>query len=140
MARAITVSICGAFFATVGTVVVAADEAPPGQSRQTHQEWMASLGYQRHSGGWRTAQEIEILERNEKTNLAQKQWNKKLERLRQEFATGDAAAAAEELVVPGSAPELIVCASSCACCAHAKMSPVGRCAASGSSVVACAPR
>lgn len=97
MARAITVSICGAFFATVGTVVVAADDAPPSQSRQTHQEWMASLGYQRHSGGWRTAQEIEILERNEKTDLAQKQWNKKLERLRRELATGDAAAAAEEL-------------------------------------------
>ena len=97
MARFTSVNFCGVFFATAVAAIAVAEEVPPSQSRQTHQEWMASLGYQRHSGGWRTAQEIEILDRNEKTNLAQKQWNKKLERLRKELATGDASAAAEEL-------------------------------------------
>jgi hypothetical protein len=93
MIRLITVSVVAALF----VMAAVADDAPTGQSRESHQEWMAKLGYQRHSGGWRTAQEIEIIERNEKTTLDQKQWNKKLERLRQDLATGAAADAAEEL-------------------------------------------
>jgi hypothetical protein len=93
MIRLITVTVVAALF----VMAAVADDAPTGQSRESHQEWMAKLGYQRHSGGWRTAQEIEIIERNEKTTLAQKQWNKKLERLRQDLATGAAADAAEEL-------------------------------------------
>lgn len=93
MIRLITVNVVAALF----VMAAVADDAPTGQSRESHQEWMAKLGYQRHSGGWRTAQEIEIIERNEKTALAHKQWNKKLERLRQDLATGAAADAAEEL-------------------------------------------
>jgi HEAT repeat protein len=93
MIRLITVTVVAALF----VMAAVADDAPTGQSRESHQEWMAKLGYQRHSGGWRTAQEIEIIERNEKTTLAQKQWNKKLERLRQDLATGAAADATEEL-------------------------------------------
>lgn len=93
MIRSITVGVCAAFVAAT----VMGDDTPMSQARESHQEWMAKLGYQRHSGGWRTAQEIEIIERNEKTSLAEKQWNKKVERLRQNMATGDAAEAAEEL-------------------------------------------
>lgn len=93
MSRLIPTTIVAAFVA----VGAAAEEPPPSQGRQSHQEWMARLGYQRHSGGWRTAQEIEIIDRNEQTNLAEKQWTKKVERLRQELATGNAADAAEQL-------------------------------------------
>ena len=93
MPSLITMTVVAAFVA----VAAVAEEPPSSQGRQSHQEWMARLGYQRHSGGWRTAQEIEIIERNEKTNLAEKQWKKKLERLRQDLTTGDAAEAAEQL-------------------------------------------
>jgi HEAT repeat protein len=93
MIRSITIGVVAALF----VIAAVADDTPTDQSRGSHQEWMAKLGYHRHSGGWRTVQEIEIIERNEKTALAQKQWNKKLERLRQDLATGAAADAAEEL-------------------------------------------
>lgn len=58
---------------------------------------MAELGYIRHSGGWRTAQEIEIIERNDRANLAQKQWQRKIERLRQQVTAATSGQAAEEL-------------------------------------------
>ena len=102
MIRLITVNVFAAFFA----IAAVADDAPTSQSRESHQEWMAKLGYQRHSGGWRTAQEIEIIERNEKTGLAQKQWNKKLERLRQDLASGDAAEELAEITDPHAVPAL----------------------------------
>ncbi len=104
-------SIMGCVFTAIFAVAAVAAEPLASPGRQNHQEWMASLGYQRHSGGWRTAQEIEILERNEKTNLAEKQWNKKIERLRQDLATGNATDAAEELgeiVDPRAVPALRV--------------------------------
>lgn len=79
---------------TVVAVVAAADDLPaPG--RQSHKDWMAQLGYLRHDGAWRTAQEIEIIERNERVTLAEKQWNKKLDRLREELAAGSDRAAEE---------------------------------------------
>lgn len=93
MIRSITVGVCAA----IAAATVLAEDTPTSQARESHQEWMAKLGYQRHSGGWRTAQEIEIIERNEKNSLAEKQWSKKLERVRQNLAAGDAAEAAEEL-------------------------------------------
>lgn len=105
MIRSITMGVVAALF----VIAAVADDTPTDQSRESHQEWMAKLGYHRHSGGWRTVQEIEIIERNEKTALAQKQWNKKLERLRQDLATGAAADAAEglaEITDPQAVPAL----------------------------------
>lgn len=71
---------------------ITAEEIPASPpSRETHQEWMAKMGYQRHSGGWRTSQEIEIIERNEKKQLEEKQWNKKIERYRRDLLRNDSA-------------------------------------------------
>ena len=70
---------------------VTAEEVPASSGRETHQEWMAKMGYQRHSGGWRTIQEIEIIERNKKKNLAEKQWIKQLERFRIDLSKNDSA-------------------------------------------------
>ncbi len=43
---------------------------------------MAAMGFIRYRGAWRTAQEIELIERDEAAKLASKQWYGKLERLR----------------------------------------------------------
>ncbi|MFM8635925.1 MAG: HEAT repeat domain-containing protein [Planctomycetia bacterium] len=84
--------------ATAPGVAGAAADDPEPRKRESHQEWMAALGYQRHGGSWRTAQEIAIIERNARTNVAQKEWNKKIERLRRDVAGGnDSDRAAEEL-------------------------------------------
>jgi hypothetical protein len=87
-------SIGWAVVTALVAAVTAADE-PPAPDRQSHKEWMAQLGYLRHDGAWRTAQEIEIVERNERVTLAEKQWNKKIERLREELAAGSGRAAEE---------------------------------------------
>lgn len=108
-------NVSHAMLATVVAALVAsafaADAPSPGKTKETHQEWMASLGYRRHSGAWRTQQEIEIIERNDRTNLAQKEWNKKIERLRRNLATGDdgsgeAAEAIAEIADPHAVPAL----------------------------------
>jgi hypothetical protein len=63
----------------------AALAAPVDESvRPTQQESMAERGYVRYRGGWRTAQEIDLIERAERATLAQKEWNGKLERLRRQ--------------------------------------------------------
>lgn len=90
-------SIVWVVAAALGAAGAAADDPEP-RKRESHQEWMESLGYQRHSGSWRTAQEIAIIERNDRTNVAQKEWNKKIEKLRRAVAVGnDSDRAAEEL-------------------------------------------
>ncbi len=57
-----------------------ADEPAPTQA-----ERMAELGLVRYRGGWRTRQEIELLERDEAATIGQKQWTAKLERLRRQL-------------------------------------------------------
>ncbi|MCE9631618.1 MAG: HEAT repeat domain-containing protein [Planctomycetia bacterium] len=55
------------------------------ESREpSQQELMAERGFVRYRGGWRTVQEIELIERGEKTHLAQREWTVKLERLRRQ--------------------------------------------------------
>jgi hypothetical protein len=84
---------------------VSAAEPPPADppvmvepAKPTQQELMAKRGYVRHHGGWRTAQEIDIIERNERAMLAEKQWNGKVERLRRQIdQPGQADRAAEEI-------------------------------------------
>jgi len=66
--------------------------------RPTQQESMTERGYVRHRGGWRTAQEIDLIERTEKATLAQREWNGRLERLRRQVdQPAQADRAAEEI-------------------------------------------
>lgn len=79
---------------------VAGDEVEPApaEEKPTQRERMAELGYVRHRGGWRTAQEIELMERAERTALAEKEWNTRLERLRRQIdLPAQADRAAEEI-------------------------------------------
>ena len=65
----------------------AAGEAGAGSTgpAKTQQELMSDRGYVRYRGAWRTVQEIELIERAERRNLAQKEWNARLERLRKQI-------------------------------------------------------
>ncbi len=49
---------------------------------KTLQQRMAEQGLVRHGGNWRTVQEIELIDRKERQELAQKEWKTKLENLR----------------------------------------------------------
>ena len=78
-------------FAVVCAAAVAADG-------QTQAERMAALGLVRYRGAWRTAQEIELIERDEAAALGSRQWVAKLERLRRQLDQPAAAdRAAEEI-------------------------------------------
>lgn len=74
-------------------------------------EVMSARGYVRQSGAWRTPQEIELLERSERTTLAEKGWFAKLRRLRRDVDDPAASAAAaesiRELVDPHAVPALV---------------------------------
>ena len=70
---------------------LAGGEDPPPSPR----EQMTARGFVRYRGSWRTVQEIGLIERNEKASLAQKEWVRRLERLRKDVdrpATADRAA------------------------------------------------
>jgi HEAT repeat protein len=89
-----------------GTVVTgpAADRPP------TPQERMTAQGFVRYRGMWRTVQEIDLIERADRDNLARKDWNGRLERLRKrldEPAQSDAAAEEiREIADPAAVPAL----------------------------------
>lgn len=59
----------------------AAAQSPPAPVK-TQQETMAERGYVRYRGAWRTAQEIELVEREERSHLARAEWKTRLARLR----------------------------------------------------------
>ena len=70
----------------------AADPAVPPRSPQ---EVMGERGFVRHRGAWRTVQEIELIERDERADVARQEWVARLERLRRQLdqpATSDRAA------------------------------------------------
>ena len=70
--------------------------AEPGKA--TQQELMAARGLIRYQGSWRTAQEIDLIERGERANLARKEWIAKLDRLRRRLdQPAERDAAAEEI-------------------------------------------
>jgi hypothetical protein len=90
------------------------DKAPPSSQREV----MAERGYLRYRGAWRTTQEIELIERAERTNLARKEWGVKLERLRKQLegstptiaspgGAGDAAERIREIADPHAVPALV---------------------------------
>jgi len=66
-------------------------EKPP-----SPQELMAARGFVRYRGMWRTVQEIELIERADRANLAQKEWTIRLERLRKRLDDPRQAEAAVE--------------------------------------------
>lgn len=94
-----------ALLAMLPAVVTADDSAPPSQ-----RELMAERGFVRHRGGWRTAQEIELMERAERATLGQREWIAKLERLRRQVdqpAQADGAAEEiREIADPAAVPAL----------------------------------
>lgn len=83
----------------------AASSAAPSQ-----QEAMAQRGFIRHAGRWRTAQEIEIIERTERAHTAHREWKQRLERLRQRVDSRDqgdrAAEEIREISDPAALPAL----------------------------------
>jgi HEAT repeat protein len=78
------------------------------------QELMSSRGFVRYRGMWRTVQEIELIERADRVNLAQKEWTIRLERLRKrlddprqaEAATEEIREIADPFAVPALAAAL----------------------------------
>jgi hypothetical protein len=86
---------------------------PPRRSRvsQAHEDSMASLGLQRHSGLWRTRQEIEILERTTRADAARREWKGRLERLRRQLdqppQTAEATAEIRGISDPLAVPALV---------------------------------
>lgn len=87
----------GAIGCGAGAPAVAAD-GPPAVARKSQQELMAERGFVRYEGAWRTVQEIELIERTQRTTLAQKEWGVRLERLRRQCdRPAQADRAAEEI-------------------------------------------
>ncbi len=74
--------------------VVAFGNEPPAE---TPADRMDAMGFLRYRGAWRTAQEIELIERDEAANLATKQWVGRLERLRRSLDKKPSDRVAEEL-------------------------------------------
>lgn len=90
--------LLAAIFALLASVPRAGEPAVAERREPSQQELMSERGFVRYRGGWRTVQEIELIERGEKTNLAQREWNAKLERLRRQVdQAGQADRAAGEI-------------------------------------------
>lgn len=74
------------------------------------QELMSARGFIRYRGMWRTVQEIELIERFDRVNLAQKEWSIRLERLRKRLDdprhTDAAAEEIREIADPFAVPAL----------------------------------
>jgi len=77
---------------------------------KTQQETMAERGYVRYRGAWRTAQEIELVERGERARLARAEWKTRLERLRRQLdqsgRSDEAAESLGEIADPTAVPAL----------------------------------
>lgn len=85
--------------------------AQPGSTpSRTQQETMAERGYVRYRGAWRTAQEIELVERAERVRLARAEWKVRLERLCRQLSqpahAAEAAEALAEIADPAAVPAL----------------------------------
>ena len=95
--------------ATAETTAETTAEKPP-----SPQELMTARGFVRYRGMWRTVQEIELIERADRVNLAQKEWTIRLERLRKrlddprqaEAATEEIREIADPFAVPALAAAL----------------------------------
>lgn len=78
--------------------LLTAAEPTTSSAGKSQQELMTQRGFIRHEGRWRTAQEIEIIERAARAQAAQREWKQRLERLRQRVDSRDQGdRAAEEI-------------------------------------------
>lgn len=68
---------------------------------------MAERGYVRYRGAWRTAQEIELLERAERAHLARAEWKGRLERLRRQLDDATRAEQAAEEIAETADPAAV---------------------------------
>ena len=68
------------------------------EQRLSPQELMTARGFVRYRGMWRTVQEIELIERSDRVNLAQREWTIRLERLRKRLDDPRQAEAAVEAI------------------------------------------
>lgn len=102
--RVVTIAVCMACL--MGLAVAQTSSVPA----KTQQETMAERGYVRYRGAWRTAQEIELLERAERVHLARVEWKSRLERLRRQLEdSAQADRASEEIAEiadPAAVPAL----------------------------------
>lgn len=64
----------------------------------TQEEWMTKQGYRRYKGRWMLPQEIELVERDRKNELAEKEWAKKVNTWRDWLGTDKAQLARENLL------------------------------------------
>jgi hypothetical protein len=91
--------------------VAAADERPAVTSAaavaESHADAMARMGLVRHSGSWRTPQEIALIERGEREAAAEREWAKRLERLRRDLEKPATAARAAEEIAEISDPRAV---------------------------------
>lgn len=82
----------------LASTLLAAAEPTASSAGKSQQELMTQRGFIRHEGRWRTAQEIEIIERAARAQAAQREWKQRLERLRQRVDSRDQGdRAAEEI-------------------------------------------
>ena len=91
-------ALVGAACAEHGCGDARAEEPREATTTPTHAETMARLGFVRHGRAWRTSQEIEIIEREERAAAARRDWKARLERLRRRLdVPTESAAAFEEI-------------------------------------------
>jgi HEAT repeat protein len=103
------VARCDEPASSAGAAAETTAERPP-----SPQELMTARGFVRYRGMWRTVQEIELIERADRVNLAQKEWTIRLERLRKrlddprqaEAATEEIREIADPFAVPALAAAL----------------------------------
>jgi len=104
--RTLCVALCLALAGPVRDTPAQPGSAPA----KTQQEAMAERGYVRYRGAWRTAQEIELVERAERDRLARTEWKTRLERLRRQFdqpgRSDEAAESLAEIADPSAVPAL----------------------------------
>lgn len=119
--RAMTSLRLAPVFVALAVRAAASEPAPGSAAATSHAETMARMGLVRHSGAWRSPQEILLIERAEREAAAERDWAKKLERLRRELDKPDTAGRAAEEIAgisdPRAGPALV---------AAIRAEPVGR--------------
>jgi len=109
MIRSRTTKLLRAIVVIVSTAAAVVGAAAESEAT-SQQELMAKRGLVRYRGVWRTVQEIDLIERNERIGMARREWPRRLERLRREAdasSTGDRAAEEiREVVDPCAVPAL----------------------------------
>ena len=91
-----TASLQGVVIGDEPASVAGAAANTSAEQRLSPQELMTARGFVRYRGMWRTVQEIELIERSDRVNLAQKEWTIRLERLRKRLDDPRQAEAAVE--------------------------------------------